>query len=130
MLSTTHSSVAIGILCLPLPLTITIPLAILSHAVMDTLGESTYDNWVNWQICFQGILLLVGLLTNTLFIVALGIFLGNLFDVIDKIFSQRILGREIIHGSRFYPKLIVNLTSRQTFLFDLVLCSLAILIIK
>ncbi len=125
MYSPTHSSVAIGILILPIPFWISVPVAILSHAFVDMLGEGFQKYWVRNAIIVHSILLLVGVLSNFTNIVALGIICGNLFDILDKLILKPLLdkifkqGWEPIHSCRIYPKVLINLDEKSTLLFDL-----------
>lgn len=84
MYSPPHAAAAIIILVLPvIPMEYKIPAAILSHAVVDMIGEAGVKN--NWRLdsILLGLLCLVGLWFSYFWIAVLGIFLGNLLDVLD-----------------------------------------------
>ena len=117
MLSTTHSSIAIMILMLPIPFAWV--LAIASHIAIDSIGEQTYPSWQRWQVGFTFTLLLMGLVTSTLPLVIGGIILGNLLDGVDKIIWTRLFKRQLIHEQPWYPKVILQLNGLQTWLIDL-----------
>lgn len=121
-----HSSVAIGILLLPLPLWVKVPLAILSHLVVDILGEHGLEKWRFKEFVLNGLLILGGALFGKLGFAISGIILGNLFDILDmrKIktgniftgwFKDVVIHKPNRFGKLFYPPVLVNLTEEQTF---------------
>ena len=126
MYSSTHSSAAIAVLLLPLPLPVTIPLAILSHAAVDTIGEGSLTKWVQKETPLHLALLAFGALTGHLFIVILGIILGNAFDILDmrKVdktwFKAVVVHKPNRFGKWFYPPVLWQLTPQQTFDFNVV----------
>ena len=115
-----HSSVATAVLLTPLPLSVKVPLAILSHIPADTLGEAYLgEDWVGKETILNGILLLVGFLLGQLPLVLLGILSGNLIDLFDKVVSAKLFKREIIHEAKWYPPVLKNLTLGQTEVFNI-----------
>lgn len=120
MYSSFHASAAIGVLLLPLPLIVKIPLAIGSHVVVDMLGEGGIDSWVKKEAILCTLLLVAGFFTGHFLLAGAGIFLGNLFDILDMRKTNGHWGKEVIihkpnrFGKFFYPPVLINLTTKQT----------------
>jgi len=127
MYASFHSSVGIAIMFLPFPIEVNFALAVLSHPVVDMIGESSLGrNWIKKETILHFLLLLSALLGNWLMFVFLGIVAGNLIDIADKIVFKTLLNRffdgngwEPIHSWKFYPKILINLDSTETFIFNL-----------
>ena len=120
MLSITHTCAATLILMSGLPLWVSIPLAIASHAVLDMLGESTYDNWYPYQWIIHILLYIIFFLFGYgVVLLFTGMISGNLIDIIDKVILNYFYKRpDIIHGSKYYPPVVINLTPSQTQFID------------
>lgn len=127
MMSITHTGVAITILSLQLPLYLTIPCAIFSHAIMDMFGEQTYNKWIETQIISHILLLIFSIITSNYILMLSGMILGNLFDILDKIIFMKIFNKELIHSAKWYPKVILNLSTVQTNMTDIIFLFLAII---
>ena len=134
MYSSFHASAAIGVLLLPLPIPVTIPLAIVSHAVVDMLGEGNINKWVPKEAVLNVFLLVAGFLSGHFLLAGLGIFLGNLFDFIDKVLLKKdFIHKQGVLGKIWYPPVLIQLTTSQTLFLNglsVVITSLLMLMVK
>ena len=122
MYSSFHSSVAIGILLMDLTWSVKVPLAVASHIAVDALGEHGVKNSLKWEIPLHAFLCAVGLFISPfmLGVILSGVLCGNAIDIFDKIFMQRLIGKELIHSAPWYPKLIIQFTEKQTIWADVI----------
>lgn len=129
MLSITHTGVALCILALPLPLYVTVPLALISHALADSIGEETYPGWINLQIVSHIMLFIYSLTTWNVVLMLSGMLLGNGMDIFDKIISKKLFKKEIIHSNKHYPKIIKDLNGPQTKRVDIIMALISMIVL-
>ncbi len=123
MYKPTHGAAAIAIFLSGLPMTVALPLAILSHIPIDAIGEGYVENYLWYEIPLLLAMCLVAAvkMPYLLFLVILGIFAGNFIDILDKVILKKLFGRDdIIHSAKWYPRILLQLTSKQTIFFDLI----------
>ena len=118
MYSTVHSAAALYILTLDIPISLRVILAILSHIPIDMIGEKPYKNMLLVEILRHLGLLAIGYFIGNLMLIVFGILLGNAFDIFDVLIYKPLKGDKLIHKSKLYPKLIVQLSSINNLLIE------------
>lgn len=105
MYTSVHSAAGVIIMLSPLPLEVKATFAVLSHPIIDMMGEKGHGEGVPRDVVYTAFLLLTGLLTGNSVATISGIFFGNLIDTIDKMILPALNKKwaNIIHRSRFYP---------------------------
>lgn len=100
---------------LPLPIEARISLAVLSHPVVDMLGEhGITKNWIKKEVALHAAIIIAAMMSGLTTLAVLGILSANIIDAMDKIVFRRFLGHEVIHTSRIYPKVMISFTEIQT----------------